>query len=127
MFPALTNTRGDSATRRRAEGEARGTRSPVLSPWACLAVALTMTSGLCAASENWTFQRSYYSHDLSHGQDVPPVGPVPYSRTAYRPAYYQEFPSGGFRGTFRINNNILRNGSRTDQTIYYESWFELRP
>lgn len=75
------------------------------------------------ADDDWMYRRSYFSHVLPPGADRDPS--LPQSRSAYRTAYYR--PAIGFRSSFRINNNIIRNGSRYDWTRQTEGWIEPLP
>lgn len=76
-----------------------------------------------AAAEDWMFRRSYFSH-VPAGE-LPPDYPLPVSRSAYRIAHYRY--GFGVNAGYRINNYIIQNGNRTDQTIYTEGWVEFSP
>ena len=78
-----------------------------------------------ARAEDWTFKRSYYSHDLPQG--VQPNYPLPVSRSAYRPAYYREAFGLSIRSAYRTNNYVIQNGNRTDRTYYREGYVEINP
>lgn len=83
--------------------------------------------GSTARAEDWMYRRSYYSHTLSPEAGAVPNHPLPEHRSAYRPAYYREALGFSARSAFRINNYVIRNGPRTDRTIYMEGYFELQP
>lgn len=83
--------------------------------------------GTAARAEDWMYRRSYYSHTLSPEAGAVPNHPMPEHRSAYRPAYYREAFGFSARSAFRINNYVIRNGPRTDRTIYMEGYFELQP
>ncbi len=72
-------------------------------------------------ADDWMFRPSYYSHPPAYGEM--PSYPLPESRSAYRPAYYPE--AFNFRSAYRINNYVLRNGPRTDRTLYQEGYFQF--
>lgn len=72
-------------------------------------------------AEDWMYRRSYYSHQVADGSA--PAYPLPESRSAYRTAYY---PNGfGISTAFRVNNYIIQNGARVDQTYYREGWIQF--
>ena len=85
--------------------------------------AVWLTSVSSTFAEDWMFRRSYYSHELPEGE-IPPY-PLPESRSAYRPAFYQ--PALGFRSAYRVNNFTLQSGNRFDRTVYREGWLEPLP
>ncbi|MDX1969105.1 MAG: hypothetical protein SFV23_18155 [Planctomycetaceae bacterium] len=88
-------------------------------------VLLVAGGPVAAQAEDWVYRRSYYSHWPSDGS--PPPHPIPESRSAYRPAYYREAFGLSVRSAYRINNYVIRNGNRTDRTIYQEGYIEFNP
>ena len=89
---------------------------------------ILFSSGLWSAetwAEDWMYPRSYYSH-WPAGEGIP-NHPLPEHRSAYRPAYYREAFGFSVRSAYRINNYVLRNGPRTDRTIYQEGYIEFQP
>uniref|UniRef100_A0A7C2NZ49 DUF2490 domain-containing protein n=1 Tax=Schlesneria paludicola TaxID=360056 RepID=A0A7C2NZ49_9PLAN len=91
-----------------------------------LFVTLTLVSGAnSAAADEWMYRRSYFSHWPDDG--TPPTHPLPEQRSAHRPAYYREAFGFSVRSAFRWNNYVLRNGPRTDRTLYLEGYIEFNP
>lgn len=78
-----------------------------------------------AQADDWMYRRSYYSHAPVDG--LPADYPLPEHRSAYRPAYYREAFGFSVRSAYRINNYVIRNGPRTDRTIYQEGYIEFNP
>lgn len=91
--------------------------------WMSLVAAPGLYPGQRAWADDWMFRRSYFSHVQPPGAEQDPA--LPQSRSAYRTAYYR--PAIGFRSSFRINNNIIRNGARYDWTRQTEGWIEPLP
>ncbi|MBI1346408.1 hypothetical protein GC163_08965 [bacterium] len=77
------------------------------------------------SADDWMYRRSYYSHTPVAG--LPADYPLPEHRSAYRPAYYREAQGFSVRSAYRINNYVIRNGPRTDRTIYQEGYIEFNP
>jgi hypothetical protein len=77
------------------------------------------------ADDDWMYRRSYFSHTPTPG--VQPTYPLPEPRSAYRPAYYREALGFSVRSAYRWNNYVLRNGPRTDRTLYQEGYIEFNP
>lgn len=88
-----------------------------------LGLLLVITSP--ATAEDWMYRRSYHSHTLPPG--VAPQHPIPESRSAYRPAYYNERPGFAFSSSFRFDTNILRVGPRTNRAYHVEGWTSFGP
>jgi len=77
------------------------------------------------AANDWMYRRSYFSHTPVDG--YPADYPLPEQRAAHRPAYYREAHGFSVRSAYRINNYVIRNGPRTDRTIYQEGYIEFNP
>jgi hypothetical protein len=88
-----------------------------------LIAAPGLYSGGQVWADDWMFRRSYFSHVQPPGAEEDPS--LPQSRSAYRTAYYRQ--AFGFRSSYRINNNIIRNGARFDWTRQTEGWIEPLP
>ena len=86
-------------------------------------VCLGEAAGAHAAE--WMFRRSYFSHEAV--AEAVPGYPLPYSRSAYRPALTGTTPGFGGRGGFRYNNIVLGTGRTVDITVLHQGWGELQP
>ncbi len=95
----------------------------MLAPLGLVVVWSLLGSSLRA--DEWIYRRSYYSHAPVDGAQ--PQHPLPEHRSAYRPAYYREAQGFSVRSAYRINNYVLRNGPRSDHTIYQEGYIEFNP
>lgn len=89
--------------------------------------ATLFQDGNTVSAEDWMYRRSYYSHWPTQEAGAVPNYPLPEHRSAYRPAYYREAFGFSARSAYRINNYVIRNGPRTDRTIYQEGYFEFNP
>jgi hypothetical protein len=99
--------------------------SKILALFGSLAVGALCAETARADDDTWMYRRSYFSHWPTDGSE--PTHPLPEQRSAHRPAYYREAPGFAFRSAIRWNNFVLRNGPRTDRTLYVEGFIEFNP
>lgn len=76
-----------------------------------------------AHAENWSFKRSYFSHEIP--QQVAQNYPRPESRSAYRRPYKVN-RGVAVRGGYRYNRVFLRSGNSVDSTVLWEGWFGVQ-
>ncbi|MEQ8638616.1 hypothetical protein [Gimesia maris] len=89
-----------------------------------LTATLSIGSGTQSAeAENWTFGRSYYSHELP--PEVAARYPRPESRSAYRTPELATTPGFALRGARRWNYVRLYSGNSYDTTIYRSDTFNV--
>jgi len=78
-----------------------------------------------AECADWTFRRSYFSHELP--PEVATVTPQPISRSAYRPAIPNPSPGFSITGGYRWNRVVIQNGASQDFTVLRSDFVKFPP